>query len=142
MTGLVPSEQTESHKLIEHLMIAANEAVGDAHGDAQAGDALPRARAARAEANRDLAEQLAALDVPTPPLPETMTPQQAGDLVGELSRLVDEHVRRTGRGRAALTSLVLRALKQAHYAPRNAGHFGLGRRATATSPRRSGATPT
>ena len=27
VTGLVPSEQTESHRLIEHLMIAANEAV-------------------------------------------------------------------------------------------------------------------
>ena len=72
-----------------------------------------------------LVAQLAALDVPTPPLPDTLTPQQAGDLVGEVSRLVDAHVRRTGRGRAALTSLVLRSLKQAHYAPRNAGHFGL-----------------
>ena len=72
-----------------------------------------------------LVEQLAALDVPTPALPEAMSPQQAGDLVGEVSRLVDAHVRRTGRGRAALTSLVLRSLKQAHYAPRNAGHFGL-----------------
>ena len=59
--------------------------------------------------------------MPTPPLPETMSPQQAGDCVGEISRLVDAHVRRTGRGRAALTSLVLRSLKQAHYAPRNAG---------------------
>ena len=29
--------------------------------------------------------------------------------------MVDAHVRRTGRGRAALTSLVLRSLKQAHY---------------------------
>jgi ribonuclease R len=54
-----------------------------------------------------------------------MTSQQAEELMGEISRLVDAHVRRTGRGRAALTSLVLRALKQAHYSPRNLGHAGL-----------------
>jgi ribonuclease R len=54
-----------------------------------------------------------------------MSPQQAADLVGEISQLVDAHVRRTGRGRRALTSLVLRSLKQAHYAPRNLGHAGL-----------------
>jgi ribonuclease R len=69
--------------------------------------------------------QLAALDVPTPALPDPMTPQEAGELVGEISHLVDAHVRRTGRGRQALTSLVLRSLKQAHYAPRNSGHHGL-----------------
>ena len=40
--------------------------------------------------------------------------------------MVAEHVRRTGRGRQALTSLVLRALKQARYQPENIGHAGLG----------------
>jgi ribonuclease R len=54
-----------------------------------------------------------------------MTPQQAGAAVGAISRMVDAHVRRTGRGRAALTSLVLRSLKQAHYSARNSGHHGL-----------------
>jgi ribonuclease R len=34
-------------------------------------------------------------------------------------------VRRTGRGGSALTSLVLRSLKQAYYSPRNLGHAGL-----------------
>jgi ribonuclease R len=34
-------------------------------------------------------------------------------------------VRRTGHGRDALTSLVLRSLKQAYYSPRNVGHAGL-----------------
>ena len=125
VTSLVPTEQTESHKLIEHLMIAANEAVATLT-ETRKLPTLYRVHE-RPEPKRieHLVEQLAALDVPTPPLPETMSPQQAGDLVGEVSRLVDEHVRRTGRGRAALTSLVLRSLKQAHYAPRNAGHFGL-----------------
>jgi ribonuclease R len=42
-----------------------------------------------------------------------------------MSRLVDQHVRRTGHGRAGLTALVLRSLKQAYYSPRNVGHAGL-----------------
>jgi ribonuclease R len=125
VTSLSPSEATESHRLIEHLMIAANEAVARL----LEGRRVPtlyriheRPEPARVE---HLVAQLAALDVPTPPLPEVMSPQQAGDLVGEISRLVDEHVRRTGRGRAALTSLVLRSLKQARYSPENRGHQGL-----------------
>ena len=43
---LLPSEQTESHRLIEFLMIAANEAVAGAAGGAQAARAVPRPRAA------------------------------------------------------------------------------------------------
>jgi ribonuclease R len=50
---------------------------------------------------------------------------QAAELVGDISRRVDEHVRRTGHGRAALSSLVLRSLKQAYYSPKNLGHAGL-----------------
>ena len=73
-----------------------------------------------------LVAQLASLEIPTPPLPELLSPQQAADAVGEISRLVDEHVRRIGHGRRALTSLVLRTLKQAQYTPQNLGHSGLG----------------
>jgi ribonuclease R len=73
-----------------------------------------------------LADQLASLDVPTPPLPERMSPTEAAVAAGELSRTVDRWVRRTGRGRQALTTLVLRSLKQAWYSPRNVGHAGLG----------------
>jgi ribonuclease R len=72
-----------------------------------------------------LLERLESLDVPVPPLPENLTPQQAGDLVGEVSRRVAEHIRRTGHGRRALASMVLRSLKQAYYSPRNLGHAGL-----------------
>jgi ribonuclease R len=117
--------QTESHRLIEHLMIAANEQVAG-HLESARAPALYRVheRPEPAAVER-LVEQLATLDVPTPPVPEPMTSQQAEELMGEISRLVDAHVRRTGRGRAALTSLVLRALKQAHYSPRNLGHAGL-----------------
>jgi ribonuclease R len=120
-----PVPQTEAHRVIEHLMIAANEQVAT-RLEAGGVPALYRVheRPEPAAVER-LVEQLASLEVPTPPLPERMSPQQAADLVGEISQLVDAHVRRTGRGRKALTSLVLRSLKQAHYAPRNLGHAGL-----------------
>ena len=118
------SEQTESHRLIEHLMIAANEAVATLL-ETRKLPALYRVheRPEPARVER-LVEQLASLDVPTPPLPQAMTPQQAGDAVAEISRLVAEEVGRRGGG-GALTSLVLRSLKQARYDPRNLGHAGL-----------------
>jgi ribonuclease R len=125
VSRLVPSEPTESHELIEHLMIAANEAVARLLENRRVPTLYrihERPEPARVE---HLVAQLASLDVPTPPLPEMLSPQQAGDLVGEISRLVDAQVRRTGRGRAALTSLVLRSLKQARYSPENRGHQGL-----------------
>jgi ribonuclease R len=125
VTGLDPSAQTESHRLIEHLMIAANEAVA-ALLEARKLPALYRVHE-RPDPPRveRLVEQLESLDVPTPPLPPHMTPQQAGELVAEISHLVDREVRRRGTGRLAFTSLVLRSLKQALYSPRNRGHFGL-----------------
>ena len=72
-----------------------------------------------------LIDQLASLEVPTPPLPARMSPTQTAELIGPISARVVEHVRRTGRGRFALYSLVLRSLKQAYYSPKNIGHAGL-----------------
>ena len=46
-------------------------------------------------------------------------------MVGEASVMVADWVRRTRAGGRALTSLVLRSLKQAYYDPRNLGHAGL-----------------
>jgi ribonuclease R len=121
-----PTEQTESHRLIEHLMIAANEAVAtllETRRLATLYRVHERPEPARVER---LFEQLASLDIPTPALPEHLTPQGAADLVAEASRLVAQEVRRRdGQGRFAFSSLVLRSLKQAHYAPRNVGHAGL-----------------
>jgi ribonuclease R len=117
--------QTESHKLIEHLMIAANEQVAgllEGRGVPTLYRVHERPDPVRVER---LVAQLASLDVPTPPLPERLSASQAAELVGEISQLVSRHVRRTGHGGMAFTSLVLRSLKQAYYSPRNLGHAGL-----------------
>jgi ribonuclease R len=119
------SEQTESHRLIEHLMIAANEAVARLLG----GRGIPTLYRVHERpdpsAVERLVEKLTALGVATPPLPEPLSPSQAADAIGTISRAVDAHVRKQGHGRRGLTTLVLRALKQARYDPRNLGHTGL-----------------
>jgi len=117
--------QTESHRLIERLMILTNE---------QVAQLLERKRVPavyRVHAKPDpprierLLEQLHALEIPTPPLRGTPAPQQAAELAAEASRLVTREAARRGHGRAAYTSLVLRSLKQAAYSERNSGHAGL-----------------
>jgi ribonuclease R len=126
VTVAEPVAQTESHRLIEQLMIAANEQVAQRLAERQV-PALFRVHERPEEASaKRLIEQLESLGVPTPPVPKGhLTPQQAADLVGEASALVSDFVQRTGRGKRALTSLVLRSLKQAYYDPRNLGHAGL-----------------
>jgi ribonuclease R len=118
--------QTESHRLIERLMILANE---------QVAQLLERKRVPavyRVHAQPDpvrverLVEQLQALGVPTPPLGQGLAPAQAGQVAAQASRLVIEEAARRGHGREAYTSLVLRSLMQASYSDRNSGHAGLG----------------
>jgi ribonuclease R len=122
LTGRV---QTESHRLIEHLMIAANEAVAKLLAERQVPCLYRVHERPQPERIERLVDQLASLQIPTPALPEPMSASQASTLLGEISQRVDEHVRRTGRGRSALSSLVLRSLKQAYYSPENLGHAGL-----------------
>jgi ribonuclease R len=118
--------QTESHRLIEQLMIAANEQVASFLAERKIPTLYRVHERPEAPAVERLIEQLASLGVPTPPIPGGhLTPQQAADVVGETSAMVSDWVARTGRGARALTSLVLRSLKQAYYDPRNLGHAGL-----------------
>jgi ribonuclease R len=126
VVGIQPVEQTESHQLIEHLMIAANEQVARVLKEAHVPALYRVHEPPEAAAVERLIGQLASLDVPTPAVPKGhMTPQQAADVLGEASQLVSHWVRRTGRGARALHSLVLRSLKQAYYDNRNRGHAGL-----------------
>jgi ribonuclease R len=73
-----------------------------------------------------LLQQLDSLGVPTAPLPKgPLTPQQAASVVGETSQVLERFLAGSGRGERALSSLVLRSLKQAYYDHRNLGHAGL-----------------
>jgi ribonuclease R len=119
-------EQTESHRLIERLMILTNE---------QVAQLLERKRVPaiyRVHAQPDpprverLIAQLNDLGIPTPPLREALAPREAGEIAAQASRLVRREAERRGHGRDAYTSLVLRSLKQAQYSDRNTGHAGLG----------------
>jgi ribonuclease R len=106
-------------------MIAANEAVATLCAQRGVPTLYRVHEHPDTESVERLMEQLHSLDVPTPPTSEKMSPQQAAEAVAAASRLIELHTGRTGHGRRALTSLLLRALKQAHYSPQNKGHAGL-----------------
>jgi ribonuclease R len=136
VTAVRYEEQTESHRLIEQLMILANEQVAGYLADARLPALYRVHERPEPQAVVRLADQLATLDVPTPPLPRNMTQQQAAELVTEISRIVAREGKSNGappaepaasaRRRTAVGVLVLRALKQAYYLPKNLGHAGLG----------------
>jgi ribonuclease R len=118
--------QTEAHRLIERLMILTNEQVAQ-RLERERVPAIYRVHAAPDPTRIErLVEQLAALGVPTPPLGQGLSAQQAARVAAEASRLAGREAARRGHGREAYTSLVLRSLKQASYSERNSGHAGLG----------------
>lgn len=125
ITRIAAREQTESHRLVEHLMIAANEAVASLLSARRLPCLYRVHERPDPERVERLVDQLASLEVPTPPLAERISSSQAAELVGQISQRIERHVQRTGRGRVALGSLLLRSLKQAYYSPRNLGHAGL-----------------
>jgi ribonuclease R len=121
-----PVAQTESHRLIEHLMIAANEQVAALLESRKIPTLYRVHERPDGRAAQRLIDQLASLGVPTPPVPgDHMTSQQAADVIGEASQLLHQWLAHTGHGRRGLESLVLRSLKQAYYDHRNLGHSGL-----------------
>ena len=127
LVGVEPVAQTESHRMIEHLMIAANEQVASFLTSRRVPTLYRVHERPDGAAAERLVDQLASLGVPTPPVPKgSLSPQQAADVIGQASHLIEQWTAsHGGRGRRALTSLVLRSLKQAYYDQRNRGHAGL-----------------
>ena len=126
VTGAHSVEGTEAHRLIEQLMILCNEQVASLLEDKRVATVYRVHEQPDPERVAFMVEQLASLDLPTPPLPDPMAPSEAAVVAGEASRLVSAEAARRGHGREAYTSLVLRSLQQAHYSARNLGHAGLG----------------
>lgn len=136
VVGAEAVEQTESHGLIEQLMVLTNEQVAELEERRRVPTLFRVHEQPDPERIEQLIAQLAGLGIPTPALPDHLSPSQAGRVAAEASRLCMQEAKRRGHGRDAYTSLVLRSMKQAHYSERNLGHAGLGSPAYAhfTSP--------
>jgi ribonuclease R len=118
-----------AHMLVEELMIAANEAVAELLAGRRR-EALFRVHERPEPQSVELLlAKLTDLEVPTPPAPEQLSPAEAARLAALVSERLAGYVPRSGRGEEAFPALVLRALKQARYDPRNLGHSGLASRA-------------
>jgi ribonuclease R len=119
--------EPKAHALIEELMILANEAVAGFLSSRQR-DSLYRVHEPpEPQSVQLMLAKLTDLEVPTPPVPrpESMGPSEAARLAAAASERVTDYVKKAKRGEEAFPALVLRALKQAHYDPRNLGHSGL-----------------
>jgi ribonuclease R len=121
--------EPHAHMLVEELMILANEAVGSLLAGRRR-EALFRVHERPDPQSVELLlAKLEDLEVPTPPVPEQLTPSEAARLAARVSTRVARYAGQARRGREAFPTLVLRALKQARYDPRNLGHSGLASRA-------------
>jgi len=117
--------EPHAHMLVEELMILANDKVAELLASRRR-EALFRVHERPDPfAIEHLVAKLTDLGVPTPPVPDPLTPQLAAEVAGAISLRVAEYTSQSGRGREAFQALVLRALKQARYDPRNLGHSGL-----------------
>jgi ribonuclease R len=119
--------EPEAHRLVEELMILANESVAALLAGRRREGMFRIHEEPDPQAVALLLSKLAELGVPTPPAPpaDEIGPTAAAELAAQIAERVTEYVEQTGRGVIAFPPLVLRSLKQARYAPYNLGHSGL-----------------
>jgi ribonuclease R len=117
--------EPHAHMLVEELMILANEAVAGLLAGRRREAVYRVHERPEPQSIALLLAKLGDLDVPTPPEPEQMSSREAERVAAAASERVMRYVQQSGRGREAFPALVLRALKQARYDPRNLGHSGL-----------------
>lgn len=118
-----------AHMLVEELMILANEVVARLLSGRKR-DALYRVHERPdPQAVELLLAKLTELEIPTPPVPGHLSPGDAARLAAEIADRIADYADKAGRGREAFPTLVLQALKQARYDPKNLGHSGLASRA-------------
>jgi ribonuclease R len=114
--NIVRAERNIAHRIIEEFMIAANEAVAR-HLKAVDFPLLYRVHEGpEHEALEEIAPFLLSLGYRLPLKRERMTPKELQKLLDACRGKPEERV---------VNRVVLRAMKQAHYAPENIGHFGL-----------------
>ena len=127
LSGAAARPETPSHALVEEFMLAANEAVAEYLLRKKAHALYRVHEPPEAASMRQLLDQLEELGIATPAFPTgaAVPAAQLQEAYGRLSRLVAQASAREHRGRLAWSTLILRSLKQARYAPGNLGHFGL-----------------
>ncbi|HYM64427.1 MAG TPA: RNB domain-containing ribonuclease [Gaiellaceae bacterium] len=118
-----------AHMLVEELMILANEVVARLLSGRKR-DALYRVHERPDPQTVELLlAKLNELEIPTPSVPDHLSPGDAARLAAKTADRIADYTGRAGRGREAFPTLVLRALKQARYDAKNLGHSGLASRA-------------
>jgi ribonuclease R len=117
--------EPHAHVLVEELMIVANEVVSGLLAGRRREAIFRVHERPEPQSVELLLSRLADLEVPTPPVPERMSPSDAAALAAAASESISAFSARSGRGRDAFPALVLQALKQARYDAGNLGHSGL-----------------
>ncbi|MES2504647.1 MAG: VacB/RNase II family 3'-5' exoribonuclease [Myxococcota bacterium] len=119
--SIAPSERLEAHRLIEDLMIAANEAVAgylEEKGIATIFRIHEPPNSEKLKAFSELAQSLGAL---TPEGQRAL--MKAGESPAALAGLIASFKEHPAK--ASLDSALLRSMMQARYSSKNAGHYGL-----------------